>query len=91
MRKRLTAHFSGTVQGVGFRYMAQGIARRFPVTGYVKNLRNGQVELVAEAEEKVLREFLKAVRESDLADYIRDVNVEWAGATGEFRGFDVAF
>ena len=85
--KRLTVYFSGMVQGVGFRYTAEHLARRFAVAGFVKNLSDGRVELIAEGEESVVKDFLKAVRESQMADYIRGVEVEWTAASGEFKSF----
>ena len=45
--KRMQIFFSGTVQGVGFRFTAERLARRFPVTGFVRNLEDGRVEVVA--------------------------------------------
>jgi len=90
MQKRLHAEFSGCVQGVGFRFTAERLARRFPVTGFVRNLANGKVELVAEGEEKTLQEFLKAVREA-FRDYVRDVETEWGNATAGFEGFGGKF
>jgi acylphosphatase len=54
-------YYSGTVQGVGFRYAAQGLASGFAVAGYVRNLSDGQVELVAEGEADQVHGFLKAV------------------------------
>ncbi len=41
---------SGRVQGVGFRYTAKGVAQRFAVTGFVRNLSDGRVELVVEGD-----------------------------------------
>ncbi len=90
MNKRLTAHFSGMVQGVGFRFTAQSVARQFAVTGYVRNLPNGQVELAAEGEEEVLREFLRAVRESAMSNYIRDVETKWSEAENKYTRFSIA-
>ena len=90
MNKRLQALFSGSVQGVGFRFTAKRLASRFPVTGFVRNLANGKVELVAEGEEQTLQEFLQAVREA-FRDYVRDVETEWKNATAEFKGFGIKF
>jgi len=89
--KRLTAYFSGTVQGVGFRYTVERISRHFPVTGYVKNLRDGRVEVVAESEERDLKDFLAAIRESSMKSYICDLEVAWSEAQGEFKAFGVGF
>ena len=61
--------FYGRVQGVGFRYTTVSIARRYPVVGFVRNLSDGSVELVAEASLSVLNRFL-ADLESEFAGYI---------------------
>lgn len=66
----LTAHFSGHVQGVGFRYATKQLANGFEVTGYVRNLPDGRVELEAEGKEGECRRFLKEV-ENELDTYIR--------------------
>ena len=84
------AHFSGHVQGVGFRFTAQHVAHKFKVAGYVKNLSNGQVELVAEGEEKILQDFLKAVREA-MHHHIENVKTEWTEAQGAFTSFNVRY
>ena len=89
MQKRLNVFFSGMVQGVGFRFMTEKIARQFSVTGFVRNLPNGKVEVLAEAEEQVLQEFLNAICESHLAHYIRDIETSWAAAEGNFQHFSV--
>ena len=91
MRKRLTAYFSGTVQGVGFRYTAGHLSRKFEVTGFVRNLSDGRVEVVAEGEEGVLKNFLEAIRESSLSGYIREVEVDWGAAAGSFTRFGVKY
>lgn len=90
MRKQLHAFFSGTVQGVGFRYTTERMAVRFPVTGFVRNLANGQVEILVEGEEKTLQEFLKAIREA-FHPYIRKVDTHWSEATAEYKNFGIEF
>ena len=91
MQKRVTVYFSGTVQGVGFRYTTQRLAVRFPVTGFVRNLSDGRVEVAAEGEEPVLKDFLQAIRQSSMSDYIRDVEIEWSPADGSFKEFGVRY
>jgi acylphosphatase len=54
-------YYSGRVQGVGFRYTARHLASGFTVAGYVRNLPNGDVELLAEGEADQVDAFLKAV------------------------------
>lgn len=90
MKKHLEAYFSGMVQGVGFRFTTERMARHFAVTGCVRNLPDGKVQLVAEGEESVLKDFLKAVRDSSMSPYIRDVKTTWSEATGNFKSFGIA-
>ncbi len=91
MHKQLKATFNGRVQGVGFRFTATRIARRFDVTGYVKNLADGTVEILAEGDEAVLKEFLQAVGNSDLKSYIQSVKTQWSAANHSFQNFEVAY
>ncbi len=91
MRKRVEVYYSGRVQGVGFRYATRQIAHGFEVAGHVKNLEDGRVELVAEGEETELREFLSAIRTSELGDFIRQAGESWKDATGACKGFVIAF
>jgi acylphosphatase len=82
--------YSGKVQGVGFRYTAKTTAMGFDVTGTVRNLPDGRVELVAEGTREELEAFRQALRDAGLDGFIRDEAVSWLPATGEFRGFEIA-
>lgn len=82
--------YSGTVQGVGFRFTARRLAQRRNVSGYVKNLPDGRVELVAEGPSEEVKGFLSDVREA-LGTYIREAEVVEEAATGTDEGFGVAF
>ncbi len=88
-RHRLKIFYSGRVQGVGFRYTAKTVAAGFEITGIVRNLDDGRVELVAEGARAELEAFRQAIREAGLAGFIRDEKMEWAGAQNEFTGFAV--
>ncbi|MDP1853384.1 MAG: acylphosphatase [Candidatus Omnitrophota bacterium] len=90
MRKQAHVYYSGRVQGVGFRYTAEDIARDMGVGGWVKNLRDGRVELAAEAEEGTLKDFLKKIEES-FSEYLQDKDIQWQPATGEFKDFGIRF
>ena len=81
--------YSGHVQGVGFRYTARTAALGFEVTGAVRNLPDGRVELVAEGERAELEAFREAVRDAGLGGLIRQESVMWSEATGGFRGFEI--
>ena len=89
--KRMQVFFSGTVQGVGFRFTAERLARRFQVTGFVRNCEDGRVEVVAEGTEGILIEFLTAIRGSGMKDYIRDVEAHWSEAQGTFKHFGISY
>jgi acylphosphatase len=82
--------YRGMVQGVGFRYTARRIAARFPVTGYVQNLPDGQVRLVAEGSRGTLDRFLAAVQ-AELGRFIDDATPTIRPVTGEFRQFDIRY
>ncbi len=90
MKKRVHVYYTGRVQGVGFRFTAEDIARDLGISGWVKNLRNGQVELVAEAEEEVLKDLLSRLNQY-FTQYIQDTDIKWLAATGEFKDFAIEF
>ena len=81
--------YSGQVQGVGFRYTVKSVAAGFDVTGTVRNLAGGGVELVAEGTRDELEGFRQAIRESGLEHFIRHEAVTWQEAMDEFRGFEI--
>ena len=91
MKKRVQVYYTGRVQGVGFRYTVREVAWGFEVTGLVRNLPDGRVELVAEGEDKEVEAFLEAIQSNHLASYIRHADVNWQPATGELRDFRIAF
>lgn len=80
---RKTVKYTGHVQGVGFRYSTTNIAARFLVAGYVQNMPDGSVRLVAEGEKTEVDAFLDAVMDQ-LARHIKNHYVEAGEATGEF-------
>ena len=90
--KRITAVVKGRVQGVGYRYFIAGCAKATGVHGYVKNLPDGTVELVAESSPASLQDFLRLARaRDDPVIHVEEIKVENGPATGEFRGFGVSW
>ncbi len=83
--KRVT--YSGRVQGVGFRYTARRLASVYRVAGYVRNLPDGEVELVAEGDEAQVTAFLNALAEH-MQGYVTGTVIRDAQA-GEYSGFEV--
>ena len=89
MKKRLTLKIFGLVQGIGFRYMSQIEAKKQGFTGYVKNLDDGAVELVAEGEETALKEFIAWCYNGVGPAQVTKIEENWSEATGEFSDFRV--
>lgn len=89
-RKRLRAALQGRVQGVGMRYFVQERAHDLQLTGFVRNLRNGDVEVVAEGEEGALEALLAGLHQGPTSARVDDVVAVWSPATGEFAGFRIA-
>ena len=88
MQKQLHVYFTGRVQGVGFRFTAQDIAAELGVTGWVNNLRDGRVEIVAEAKVEALKDLLERLNKF-FSRYIQDTDIEWLPPTCEFNDFRV--
>ena len=81
--------YSGPVQGVGFRYTVRTTASGFDVTGIIRNLPEGGVELIVEGAKDELEAFRQAIRESGLDHFIRKEDVVWEDAQNKFRGFEI--
>ncbi len=88
---RVQALFKGTVQGVGFRFLTERVAQRFGLVGFVRNLANGDVEVVAEGQRETLDEFLATLQSGSLGRYITAIDKSWGPPTGEFEDFGIRF
>jgi acylphosphatase len=80
--------FSGRVQGVGFRYRVHQISAEWPVTGFVQNMEDGTVRLVAEGMPQDLASFLSSI-EDKLSDFIRKIVKNDYPSRGEFTSFGI--
>jgi len=87
---RRTIFFMGRVQGVGFRFTVDSVASHFSITGYVKNLPDGRVELVSEGNSSELDRFQHAVEQAMRAN-ISEVQIKNTNATGEFSQFGINY
>ncbi|RKY42654.1 MAG: acylphosphatase [Candidatus Makaraimicrobium thalassicum] len=88
--QRIHVLYTGTVQGVGFRFTAERIALRLGITGFVKNRSDGNVEAVCEGDRQQLEAFLKGMSEN-MYGYIGDSRVDWEPPRGEFSSFEIRF
>ena len=82
-------YYSGRVQGVGFRYTVKTVATGFDVSGIVRNLPDGRVELAAEGAREELEAFRKAIQDSEVGVFVRQEAATWGEAKNEFRGFEI--
>ena len=80
---------SGRVQGVGFRWAVKNAAEAAGVVGTVRNLRDGSVEVWAEADEESLAAFIGAVFRGSPAGRVTDMRVDWTGAVGNWTDFRI--
>ncbi|MDA0352573.1 MAG: acylphosphatase [Chloroflexi bacterium] len=87
-RRRIIAIAKGRVQGVGYRAFCADHAMRLNIDGYVRNLNDGRVELVAECDEGTLRHVVELMREGPAFSRVEDVTFRWEEPTGEYRGFE---
>jgi acylphosphatase len=80
---------SGMVQGVGYRYFAAREASPFEITGYVKNLPDGRVEVFAEGQREELDQFLEKLRRGPRFGFVEHVEIEWLDYQGRFKKFSI--
>ncbi len=88
---RLHATVHGRVQGVNFRYYTLHRARELGLTGYVRNLWNGSVEVVAEGPRAGVEELLAFLHVGPRSAYVTRVDTRWPAPTGEFSRFEVRY
>ncbi len=85
--QRVTVLYSGRVQGVGFRATVRQLACGYDVTGTVRNLPDGRVELIAEGAKAELKAFLEGITTSDLSGFIAKQHETWSKTKGDLKGF----
>lgn len=85
--KRVKAIVDGEVQRVGYRYLVASIARKHKVCGYVRNLEDGRVEIVAEGEN--IDDFLKEIEVKAPPIFVENIEKREEKATGEFKTFKI--
>jgi acylphosphatase len=82
--------FTGQVQGVGFRFTAQRIANRYQLTGFVRNLYDGTVEMLAQGFEQEIKDCINDIK-SSFAGYIRETIINEIPADPKYKDFRITF
>jgi len=91
MKKKVTAHISGRVQGVGYRYFVLQRAQSLERAGYVRNLRDGRVEVVAEGDEQSLKSLLEGLQQGPAGAIVEKLETSWLKSEGNLITFEVKF
>jgi len=81
----------GLVQGVNYRYFVQRNAESLGIIGYVRNLDDGRVEVVAEGDKDKLAQLIAKLEMGPRAARVERVDVEWVGYSGKYNGFEIKF
>jgi acylphosphatase len=89
--KKIKAIASGRVQGVGFRMYTQQKARQLDVRGYVRNLRNKDVEIVAVGEAAKVDALLKWAESGSPEAVVNNLEVEVITDVEKFKGFEIRY
>lgn len=88
--KRVIVHVSGRVQGVGYRYYVIECGQQADVTGYVRNMADGSVEVIAEGSEESLLNFIRYINaKGEPVICVDHLEIEWGAPTGEFSEFGI--
>ena len=91
MTASVQVFYEGNVQGVGFRWSVRNVAKGFDVTGSVRNLRDGRVELQVTGDEEEVRAFLGAILQSELRAHIKKHGETPLPNPPSFRGFEIRY
>ena len=90
-KKRVHIFVSGRVQGVAFRGDTQQVARELGLTGWVKNLPDGRVEIIAEGEEQKIKDLIERTKQGPPTAQVNNIDIKWQEYKGEFKNFYISY
>ena len=91
MNQRIELTAKGIVQGVGFRFSVRSYASKMGLKGFVRNLPNRNVEIIAEGKKEALKKLIEFVRKGGHYARIEQVEEKWFNAKNEFSSFDIEY
>lgn len=89
MFNAFTGTIHGKVQGVGFRYFAQRTARELGLTGWVRNLPDGTVEVFAGGTQATLERFMQSLKVGPIGSRVEDTRFQWLETPEKLEGFQI--
>ena len=89
--KQFHAVIQGRVQGVGYRFFARNQANKLGICGWVKNLPDDDVEVLAQGTEDVLKQFLIQLGKGPEMSFVQNVDVDWETPERIYTAFDIHF
>ncbi|RWX72941.1 MAG: acylphosphatase [Candidatus Methanosuratincola verstraetei] len=89
MTARVKIRVTGVVQGVGYRYYTYRIARGLDLKGYVRNQKDGSVEVLAEGEKGKLMDLISELRIGPPNSKVDNLSIEWQESRNEFSDFKI--
>ncbi len=89
--KQVHMLISGRVQGVSFRFNVKWRARKLGLVGFIKNLEDGRVEVVAEGDDKRLSEMVDYCKKGPVLARVDDIKIEYKMPTNKFDAFRIFF
>ena len=91
MNVRANIHVDGWVQGVGFRGFARRLAHQLHIRGWVRNLYDGRVEVLAEGDKAAIESLIELLKPGPPSARVESIKVRWGEYTGEFQDFKVGW
>ncbi|MCX8178239.1 MAG: acylphosphatase [Candidatus Aenigmarchaeota archaeon] len=87
--KRVHVFVSGRVQGVNFRWFTKTVAEKLDIKGWVKNLNDGRVEIIAEGDDEEIENFLNYVKKGPILARVDEIDVREQDYKNEFKEFSI--
>lgn len=91
MIRRVHIFVSGKVQGVFYRDFTRRQAKRLNLTGWVRNLLDGRVEVLAEGEEEELKKLIEELKKGAPGAKVQEIKINWEEPTFEFDDFEIIY
>lgn len=89
--KRIHLIVSGNVQGVFFRHHTNKVANKLGLTGFVRNMPDGNVEVIAEGNENILKELIEFCKKGPIGAHVENVEIIYEEPKNEFNTFSIKY